>query len=496
MNARTQTVRDGDFRPEYPTDMIAGGPGTPPSSKTLPGRFRFLPVPSRVLPITVVGLLLAAPLAGAQQAISSPPPDERLKADILVIMAHPDDETLISGYLARAVLDEHKRVAVVCTTRGNAGQNLVGYEQAASLAEIREKEAREALAAIGIRNAWFLRAPDTPAPEVHDVLRSLGSWNHGNVLGEVVRFIRLTRPPVVITFLPDVVAGENHEDHQAAGVIAIEAFDWAGDPTKFPEQVATPEDRLFYGNLMEGLRPWQPQKLYFFTDAAHFDFVKEKGPEYATTAISPSQHVSYARLSAKEASFHLTQGDAGPVGEKALATGDMGFYETPVRFVLGKSLVGGASTGDIFEGTVAGPIAFAPVRGYQPQPSPRPAIELGGPWAFYASFWPAHNLDQMPQLLAPELGVSGGQNFPIPLLLHNCADQAKALTVRVQLPPGWTETQGSGIYAVAAHDAAPVQARLVAPRALKSEWQQVTWIAEADGQTVGAATLKVLVGGQ
>lgn len=410
-------------------------------------------------------------------------------------MAHPDDETLIAGYLARAVLDEHKRVAVVYTTRGNAGQNLVGYEQAASLAEIRETEGREALAAIGIRQAWFLRAPDTPAPEVHDVLRSLESWNHGNVLGEVVRFIRLTRPAVVITFLPDVVAGENHEDHQAAGVIAIEAFDEAGDPTKFSEQVATPEDRLFYGNLMEGLRPWQPQKLYFFTDAAHFDFVSGKGPEYATTAISPSQHVSYARLSAKVASFHLTQGDAGPIGEKALATGDMGFYEDPVRLVLGKSLVGGAVTGDIFEGTVASSIDFAPVRGYQLQPSPKPAIELGGPWAFYASFWAAHNLDQMPQLLAPELGVGGGQNFPIPILLHNSADQAKTLTVRVQLPPGWTEARGSGTYAVAAHDSAPVPARLAAPRVVKSEWQQVTWIAETDGRTAGAATLKVYVGG-
>jgi LmbE family N-acetylglucosaminyl deacetylase len=135
-------------------------------------------------------LLLAVRLGGAQPVISSPPPDERLKADVLVIMAHPDDETLISGYLARAVLDDHKRVAVVYTTRGNGGQNLVGYEQAASLAEVRETEAREALLTIGIRSAWFLRAPDTPAPEIHDVLRSLGSWNHGNVLGKITRIIK------------------------------------------------------------------------------------------------------------------------------------------------------------------------------------------------------------------------------------------------------------------------------------------------------------------
>jgi LmbE family N-acetylglucosaminyl deacetylase len=484
MNAGTLTTCGPDCRPE-----------TARASRAPSRRFRFHPVASPVLLLAAFALLLARPLAGAPAAISSPPPDERFKADALVIIAHPDDETLIAGYLARAVLDEHRRVAVVSTTRGNAGQNLVGYEQGASLAEVRESEARDAMATIGIRNVWFLRAPDTPAPEVHDVLRSLGAWNHGNVLGELVRFIRLTRPAVVITLLPDVVVGENHEDHQAAGVVATEAFDLAGDPTKFPEQVMTPEDRLFYGNLIEGLRPWQPQKLFFFTDASHLDFVEGKGPAYATTEVSPSQHVAYARLAAKEASIHRTQGDVGDAGERALATGDLSGFDSPARFVLGKSLVGGTPTGDIFESTVAGPIAYASTRGYQPPSAPRPAIELGGPWAFYADFWPAHNLGQMAQLLAPELGVGGGQNFPISLLLHNAADQVRTVTVQVQLPAGWAEVKGSGAYVVPPHESAPVQARLVAPRVAKSQWQLVTWTAKADGQAAGTAMLKVYVGG-
>ena len=488
MNARPLSICQGDS----PSKSTV--PPRPPAARALaPLRgLRSRPWPNPLL--AALGLLLASPLARAQPAISAPPPDERFKADALLVIAHPDDETLIAGYLARAALDEHRRIAVVCTTRGNAGQNLVGYEQAASLAEIRESEAREAMASIGIRHVWFLRAPDTPAPEVHDVLRSLGAWDHGKVLGEVVRFIRLTRPAVVITMLPDVVAGENHEDHQAAGVVATEAFDAAGDPTRFPEQVSTPEDRLFYGNLIEGLHPWQPQKLYFFTDASHLDFVQGKGPEYAVSAASPSQKVTYARLAAREASFHRTQGDVGDAGEKALATGDLSAFEPPVRLILGKSLVGGTPTGDVFEGTIADPLPFAPVRGYQAV-STRPAIALGGPWAFYANFWPAHNLDQMSQLLAPELGVGGGQSFPVPVLLHNGADQLQTVTVRVQLPPGWTEVRGSGTYAVAPHDSAPVPARLLAPRPAKSEWQSVTWIAEAAGNAVGTATLRVRVGG-
>src|SRR5213595_3514538 len=292
----------------------------------------------RLVLLNWLSALAVVPVADSQQTPSNPPPDERFKADILVIAPHPDDESTIAGYLARAVLDEHRRVAVVLTTRGDAGQNLVGYEQARTLAEVREVETRQALASIGIDKVFFLRMPDTWGYDISDVLRSLETANHGAALGEAVRFIRLTRPEVVITMLPATVVGENHEDHQASGVIASEAFDLAGDPTAFPEQVAAPEDRLWYGNLMEGLRPWQPKKLYYYTDATHFDFLKGKGPEYSMTALSPSQRVSYARLAAKELSFHRTQYGDEPA--KALATNNLHDYELPLPFVLAKSLVG------------------------------------------------------------------------------------------------------------------------------------------------------------
>src|SRR5437763_4134183 len=337
-----------------------------------------------------IALALAA-RGASSQTLANPQPDERFKADILVIAPHPDDESTIAGYLARAVLDEHRRVAVVLTTRGDAGQNLVGYEQARSLAEIREIETRTALASIGIDHVFFLRAPDTFGEDVADVLRSLETSNHGSSLGEAVRFIRLTRPDVVITMLPATVVGENHEDHQASGIIASEAFDLAGDPTAFPEQVAAPEDRLWYGNLMEGLRPWQPKKLYYYTDATHFDFLKGKGPEYSMTALSPSQRVSYARLAAKELSFHRTQYGDEPA--KALATNNLKDFEQPLPFVLAKSLVGGSATGDIMEGVGSAAIPFSPVRGYRPENSAALSIELGQGWAFYKRFYPAHNPD-------------------------------------------------------------------------------------------------------
>jgi LmbE family N-acetylglucosaminyl deacetylase len=459
---------------------------------------------TRAMSLVLAVFACSAQRAASQQVGTTPPPDERFKADILVIAPHPDDESTIAGYLARAVLDEHRRVAVVLTTRGDAGQNLVGNEQARSLGEIREIETRQALASIGITNVFFLRAPDTPSQDLADVLRSLETSNHGSSLGEAVRFIRLTRPDVVITMLPATVVGENHEDHQASSVIATEAFDIAGDPTWFPEQVAAPEDRLWYGNLMEGLHAWQPKKLYYYTDATHFDFMQGKGPQYSMTAISPSRHVSYARLAAKELSYHLTQ--YGDAPSKALATNDLHDFEMPLPFVLAKSHVGGPVTADIMAGITGGAIPFSAVRGYRPpENAGGVSMELGQAWAFYRRFYAAHSLDVMQTLLAPELGVGSGSHFPVILLLHNDTDTPVTFRLRSELPAGWgldsTSAQHSHPWPMTTFTVAPrsdlsARIRLVAPRLDKSQWQTLRWTADAGGRQVGPVELRVYVGGQ
>src|SRR6202011_4107491 len=145
-----------------------------------------------------------------------------------------------TAYLARA-MDEGKRVAVVYGTRGSSGANEAGAEQAAALGAIREIEARRALSMLGIANVWFLDGKDTAS---QNVLQSLSNWNHGAALQQLVRLVRLTRPEVVLTFLPATFIGEDHGDHQAAGVLATEAFDLGGDPASYPEQLAGPTKRL------------------------------------------------------------------------------------------------------------------------------------------------------------------------------------------------------------------------------------------------------------
>ena len=396
-------------------------------------------------------LIVFVPTAlGAQlyDALPTPLPDERFKADILLVVAHFDDETVISGYLARAISDEHKRVAVLFTTQSKGGGNAVSSAESTSLGAEREIEARQGLAFLGVTNVWVLDAVDTPG---QDVLRALGACDHGRLLGQVVRFIRLTRPEVIITWLPAYTAGENHGDHQTASVVATEAFDLASDPTAFPEQVTAPRAQLGFSNFTEGLSPWQPQKIYYFSDA--FDapiytmfnlktaspfrknFLQGQGPEYSNTAISPARHGSYARLTAEELSFHLTQG--GSLGKGAIDKGDFQRFEVPAGFVFGKSLVGGQITDDIFQGTVSDGIPFVRAPGFHPPSREGISVELGGPWAFYRQFWKAHNIERLAALLpVPEVAIGQGERMSIPLLIHNDTGHTEQVTVRILAPPG------------------------------------------------------------
>ena len=85
----------------------------------------------------IASLLFIACLAhGAAQQPQAPsllPADPRYKAEVLLVLAHPDDDVVIGGYLARIALDEHKRVAVIYCTRGDGGGNSVGNEAGSAL---------------------------------------------------------------------------------------------------------------------------------------------------------------------------------------------------------------------------------------------------------------------------------------------------------------------------------------------------------------------------
>ncbi len=434
-------------------------------------------------------VFLCAALLLRADSSSNPKPDARFKADLLVVVAHPDDETEIGAYLARAIFDEKKRVAVVFGNRGNSGGNAEGQEQAAALGAIREIEARQALAHFGVMNVWFLNGTDTPG---QNVLDSLETWDHGSSLGLLVRLIRLTRPTVVATWLPDWAAGENHGDHQAAGVLATEAFDIAADPTAFAEQLGVPRDREDINNLTEGLHPWQPEKIYYFSDTAHPDVLKGKGPAYSAKDDSPSRHKSYARLAAEECAYHLTQGDSGQMAAHSLATNDLHYFEQPVLFIFGKSYVQSSVTADLFEGVVPDGIAYQRPPGFTPEKPAAPTIELGGSWSFYRQFWRAHGLDHLSSLIGPEIMANYASRFTIPVLIENPTDAAINVNLSVDLPEGWTfMSRPESNFAVAPHQAYSYIFSAKTPAAEASGWKTIAIDAASNQQSIGNIRIRV-----
>lgn len=171
---------------------------------------------------------------------------ERLQTtgSVLHTGAHPDDED--STFIARLARGDHARVAYLSLTRGEGGQNLVGTELFDALGVIRTEELLQARALDG-GEQFFTRTFDYGFSKSRQEAAAL--WNERETLGDVIRIIRTFRPLVVYSRFSGTEA-DGHGHHQLAGYLMPQAFRAAGDPTQFPEQIA------------EGLRPWQPKKLY------------------------------------------------------------------------------------------------------------------------------------------------------------------------------------------------------------------------------------------
>jgi LmbE family N-acetylglucosaminyl deacetylase len=427
----------------------------------------------------------------AQTASPTPPllqPDDRLKVDLLLVVAHPDDETGAVPYLLQ-LIDQHKRVAVIYTTHGEAGHNNMGPERARSLGAVREMELRHALESVGINNVWFLSGRDTPT---QNLLESLANWGNGQVLEEMVRMVRLTRPEVILTWQPGFFVGENHGDHQAAGVLATEAFDTAGDPTVFPAQLAGPVK--VNETLFDGLQPWQTKKLYYFPDSAD-DIFKNTGPSYPTNGISPALKKPYWRLAMETFQYHLTQYRSYIEGLKKLDEKQIAEQEKnwggPIDFVFGKSHVQGSVTGDVFEGITPGRIAFVPAVREPDSPLAPLAVELGGPWGFYEKFRRAHGLTKLPQAAMPEISIKRGATLLIPLELHNYTNAAKSISISLKLSEGWANPNGVGRLNLEPQSDYYWQVTVDAPKSESKERQEIECKIEADGKTLNTIKLSV-----
>ena len=170
---------------------------------------------------------------------------------LLVILAHPDDESFgTAGVVSRATA-AGAQVTLVSATRGEAGEIAnPALATPATLGTVREGELRAAARAMGVDDVRFLGyrdsgmagSPDNAHP--HALIQA----PEDEVVERIVRIIRDIRPDTVVTFDPAGVYG--HPDHVAMNKYVTRAFDLAGNAEVFPE--AGP--------------PYQPERLYYIAE--------------------------------------------------------------------------------------------------------------------------------------------------------------------------------------------------------------------------------------
>ena len=148
---------------------------------------------------------------------------------LLVVFAHPDDESMgMGGTLAKCAA-EGVETYYVCASRGERGwcgpdEQNPGLE---ALGQLRTKELEDAVRELGMKELDFLGYIDGEVDQA----------DHAEAVGKIAAHIRRIRPQVVVTFPPDGNYG--HPDHiamsQFTGAAMVCAADaHYRDPENFP----------------------------------------------------------------------------------------------------------------------------------------------------------------------------------------------------------------------------------------------------------------------
>jgi len=336
-----------------------------------------------------------------------------LKTDLMGIFAHPDDETGVAPLIAQVALGSGRVVSHVYCTRGEGGGNMVGRQGGAALGVLREAELRDCLGRLGVRHCHFLDREDFAYTESLGV--TLEKWGHEATLERLVRLVRALRPEVIITMNPAPTPGQ-HGNHQAAGWLAVEAFDAAADPDRFAGQIEN-----------EGLRPWRPRKLYF----------GGAGP-YSVTVVTTNA-LADGRIPSVVAAEALSN-------HRSQAFGNFGaspWFRRPQVLQLVKSVIPfEADETDLFRGIpVAGdtPVRVLPATvipgagGVPTRFLPRPAV------ARYQDWVKEEGIEAAAVAFDPDIPVVAGEATAVPLeVLDHPGTPAGQL--RVQVPAGWKVT--------------------------------------------------------
>jgi len=229
---------------------------------------------------------------------------------ILLVHAHPDDETINNGATMALYADLGAQVTLVTCTRGEEGEILVpelshlGSDAQDQLGEHREIELANAMKELGISDYRFLGAPTTKFRDSGmmgtdpnnrpDVFWQADLDSAAKILVEVIEEIK---PHILITY--DEIGGYGHPDHIKAHLVAMRA-----------SELSEWQIQKIYWNtipksvLADGISKMKEIGSDFFGAETVDDLPFAKDDVFVTTLIDGGKYVD-AKLAAMKA--HETQ---------------------------------------------------------------------------------------------------------------------------------------------------------------------------------------------
>ena len=232
---------------------------------------------------------------------------------LLLVHAHPDDETIGNGVTMAKYATAGTQVTLVTCTRGEEGEVLLSElanlasDKDDKLGEQRIIELKNAMQELGIKDYRFLGAPNkkwrdsgmmgTPQNDRNDVF-----WQTdlAEAALELVKIILETKPQVLITY--DEFGGYGHPDHIKAHRVAMRAAELAIDQGWKISKIywnTTPRSVV-----QEGIEKMKEVGSDFFGAESVEDLPWAKPDELVTTVINAPEFVPQ-KLAAMKA--HATQ---------------------------------------------------------------------------------------------------------------------------------------------------------------------------------------------
>jgi mycothiol S-conjugate amidase len=235
---------------------------------------------------------------------------------LMAVHAHPDDESSKGAATMAKYVRDGAQVMVCTLTGGERGDILNKAmerpEIRANLPAIRRAEMAAAREILGVQQR-FLGFTDSglpegdPLPPLPDGCFALAPL--AVAARPLVQAVREFRPHVMLTY--DENGGYPHPDHIKTHQVAVEAFEAAADPDRYPDCG----------------EPWQPLKLYYFLTfhrarmmALHEEMIRRglESPYADRIAEWAKEEAEEAERPAHEVTTRIPCGDYFEVRNQAL----------------------------------------------------------------------------------------------------------------------------------------------------------------------------------